>query len=276
MKKIIRVFPRKTNATPTDSDVRIRKLPLLSDEADEIHISVAFSWDIEWAANAALQWEQVAPVSIGGPAYREPGGEFTPGLYLKEGYVITSRGCNNRCWFCSVPEREGFAVREIQVTEGWILCDDNILACSQSHIDEVFDMLSRQKEKPSFAGGLEAALLTESIAARLRKLKPKSLFFAYDTTNDLEPLYEAGRMLLDAGFTKASNTLRCYVLIGFKGDTEEKALKRLKQSWDAGFMPFAMLYRDKNGNFSDNWKKFQRQWANPVITACNCKRFDSY
>ena len=276
MKKVIRVFPRKTNATPTDSDVRIRQLPLLSDEADEIHISVTFSWDIEWAENVAQQWKQVAPVSIGGPAYMERGGEFTPGLYLKEGYVITSRGCNNRCWFCSVPEREGFAVRELKVTDGWILCDDNILACSQSHIEKVFDMLTRQKEKPSFAGGLEAALLTDSIAVRLRNLKPKSLFFAYDTPNDLEPLFEAGRMLLDAGFTKASNTLRCYVLIGYKGDTEEKALKRLKQSWDAGFMPFAMLYRDENGNYAESWKKFQRQWANPMITACNCKRFDSY
>ena len=276
MKKIIRVFPRKTNATPTDCDVRIRQFPLLSDEADEIHISVAFSWDIEWAENAALQWKQVAPVYIGGPAYRESGGEFAPGLYLKEGYVITSRGCINRCWFCNVPEREGFVVRELAITHGWILCDDNILACSQSHIEKVFDMLSRQKEKPRFAGGLEAALLTDSIAVRLRKLKPKSLFFAYDTPNDLEPLFEAGRMLLDAGFTKASNILRCYVLIGYKGDTEEKALKRLKQTRDAGFMPFAMLYRDEKGNYSESWKRFQRQWANPVITACNCKKLDSY
>lgn len=47
--KIIRVFPTKTNATPDDELVRIREVPSLFDEADEVHISVAFTWDIPWA-----------------------------------------------------------------------------------------------------------------------------------------------------------------------------------------------------------------------------------
>lgn len=42
--KIIRVFPTKTNATPDDELVRIREVPSLFDEADEVHISVAFTW----------------------------------------------------------------------------------------------------------------------------------------------------------------------------------------------------------------------------------------
>ena len=41
------------------------------------------------------------------------GGDFVPGRYLAPGYVITSRGCPNRCWFCSVWRREG-ALREFQ------------------------------------------------------------------------------------------------------------------------------------------------------------------
>ena len=44
--KIIRVFPTKTNATPDDELVRIHEVPSLFDEADEVHISVAFTWDI--------------------------------------------------------------------------------------------------------------------------------------------------------------------------------------------------------------------------------------
>lgn len=72
--KIIRVFPTKTNATPDDELVRIHEVPSLFDEADEVHISVAFTWDIPWAEWAAKQWERVAPVKIGGPAYNEPGG----------------------------------------------------------------------------------------------------------------------------------------------------------------------------------------------------------
>lgn len=41
--KIIRVFPTKTNATPDDELVRIHEVPSLFDEADEVHISVAFT-----------------------------------------------------------------------------------------------------------------------------------------------------------------------------------------------------------------------------------------
>jgi hypothetical protein len=243
------------------------------DEADEIHISVAFTWDIQQAEQLYNQWKCVAPVKMGGPAFNEVGSNFVPGMYLKKGYVITSRGCPNRCWFCAVPKREGFKLRELPITDGWILTDDNLLACSKSHIDKVFDMLSRQPHKPQFTGGLEAKLLTPDVAVRLRSLKPESLFFAYDTPDDLEPLQQAGKFLLDAGFTKASNDLRCYVLIGHKGDTFEKAQKRMGETWNAGFMPMAMLYRDKKGDYSKEWKQFQRQWANPTITYCNCTKY---
>lgn len=42
-KRIIRVFPTKTNATPTDELVRIRETPSFFDEADEVHVSVTFT-----------------------------------------------------------------------------------------------------------------------------------------------------------------------------------------------------------------------------------------
>lgn len=164
-------------------------------------------------------------------------------------------------------------LRELPVTDGWIVTDDNLLACSPGHIDEVFAMLARQPHRPQFVGGLEAALMTPEMAVRLRGLKPESMFFAYDTPNDLEPLQAAGKMLLDAGFTKASNVLQCYVLIGYPGDTQEKALARLGEAWRAGFLPFAMLYRDKTGDFDKGWRRFQREWANRKIVPCNCKKY---
>ncbi len=125
-------------------------------------------------------------------------GDFVPGMYMKRGYVITSRGCPNRCWFCAVPKREGFQLRELPVTDGWIVTDDNLLACSTKHIDAVFEMLTHQSHRPQFVGGLEAAILTPKMSVRLRELRPESLWFAYDTPNDLEPLVEAGKMLLES------------------------------------------------------------------------------
>lgn len=67
-------------------------------------------------------------------------------------------------------------LRELPVTDGWILTDDNLLACSPGHIDEVFAMLARQPHKPQFTGGLEAALLTPTMAQRIHELHPQSLF----------------------------------------------------------------------------------------------------
>nr|DAX69377.1 MAG TPA: Elongator protein 3, MiaB family, Radical SAM [Caudoviricetes sp.] len=270
-KKIIRVFPSKTRATPDDKDVRIGVYPGLWDQADEVHISVAFTWDIPWAEQAAKFWEVVAPVKVGGPAYNEIGGNFIPGMYMKKGYVITSRGCPNRCWFCSVPKREGGSLRELPVTDGWIVTDDNLLACSDRHIDEVFSMLERQPHRPQFCGGLEAKLLTPVMAGRIKELKPESLFFAYDTPDDYEPLVEAGKMLFNAGFTRGSHDLNAYVLCGYKKDTFDKALKRMEDTWRAGFVPMAMLYRDFKGEYSREWKQFQREWANPFIRGSKLK-----
>jgi hypothetical protein len=264
--KIIRVFPRRTNATPDDENVRINVEPSLFDEADEIHISVTFTYDIPRAEYLAKQWKPVAPVKVGGPAFNEHGGDFVPGMYMKRGYVITSRGCPNRCWFCSVPKREGYQLRELPITDGWIITDDNLLACSPEHIAAVFEMLKRQPYRPQFVGGLEAKLLTADMATKLRELNPKSMFFAYDTPDDYEPLVQSGIYLRNAGFKKSNQQARCYVLVGYKNDTFEKAEKRLLQTWEAGFFPFAMLFRDFAGKYDAEWKRFQREWANQVIT----------
>ncbi|GHT66919.1 hypothetical protein FACS189452_03670 [Bacteroidia bacterium] len=272
MNKIIRVFPRHTNATPDDDLVRINCLPTLFDEADEVHISVAFTWDIPQAERLAWQWQFVAPVKMGGAAFGERGGNFTAGMYLKNGYVITSRGCPNRCWFCVVPKREGNEVRELPIVDGWIITDDNLLACSEVHIDKVFAMLKRQSQRSQFVGGLEAKLLTPRMAHKLYEIKPKTMYFAYDTPDDYAPLEQAGNYLRQAGFTKASQIARCYVLVGYRGDTFGKAQRRIVETWQAGFLPMAMLYRDHTGNYDADWKRFQREWANPTIRGANVKK----
>lgn len=263
MEKIIRVFPRKTKATPDDDNVRFG-CPSMFDEADEVHVSVAFTWDLPRAEWLAKQWAHVAPVKIGGPATGEKGGDFAPGMYLKKGYVITSRGCPNHCWFCSVPKREG-DTRELPITDGWNVLDDNLLACTDDHIKAVFAMLKKQKHPVEFTGGLEAARMKPWIAEALRELHPKQMFFAYDTPDDRWPLWEAGRMLRDVGFTEASHTMRCYVLIGYPHDWIESAAARLNDVVDAGFTPMAMLWRGDNGKQTKEWKAFQRKWARPAI-----------
>lgn len=67
----------ETNRGHTIDDlVRINCAPTLFDEADEVHVSVAFSWDLERAEKLASAWRPVAPVLIGGPATGDMGGEL--------------------------------------------------------------------------------------------------------------------------------------------------------------------------------------------------------
>jgi len=264
-RKIARVFPRRTNASP-DDDLAYFGPPDLFAEADEVHVSVTFSWDIPRAEWLAKQWEPVAPVKMGGPALGTVGGNFTPGLYLKRGHVITSRGCPNACWFCEVWKRDG-DVRELPIWDGWIVQDDNLLACSARHICAVFEMLARQTHPIDFRGGLEARRLTQWHAELLAGLRLGQMFFAYDTPNDLVPLIEAGDTLAAVGIAKRSTPMRCYLLCGYPGDTIDAAEVRARDAWLAGFMPFAMLWRDKNNNDQPReWLRWQRAYSRPAIT----------
>ncbi|MFV0413078.1 MAG: hypothetical protein ACK5L3_07370 [Oscillospiraceae bacterium] len=90
--RIARVFPRKTKASPDDGLAFFapptRELP----DIDEVHVSVAFTYDMPKATLLAESWMKTGmTVHMGVPAFNAPGGDFTPGLYLKDGYVITSR-----------------------------------------------------------------------------------------------------------------------------------------------------------------------------------------
>jgi len=260
--RVLRVFPRKTNATPTDENVRFKQ-PGFFDEADAVHVSCAFSCDLEHAERLVEAWETVAPTKLGGPATGQRGKEFTPGMYVKEGYTITSRGCPNKCWFCDVWKRDG-SIRELEIKGGYNVLDDNLLACSEKHIRSVFKMLKRQKKRAQFTGGLEAARLKQWHVDLLVDLNPEQMFFAYDKEDDYEPLVEAARLMNDSGLMKQRNA-RCYVLMGHKGDSVEAANRRCEDALKLGYFPMGMLYIDKRGKYNREFKKLQREWARPAI-----------
>jgi len=264
--KIARVFPVKTRLSPSDRDAYF-DVPGIFDEADEVHVSSLFTWSADRAEYLAEQWKHVAPVKFGGPAHGKPSATFVPGMYVRSGAVITSRGCPNKCWFCSVWKREP-ALLELPIVEGTNVLDDNLLACSDRHISSVFDMLMKQRGRVEFTGGLEAKRLLPWHVDLLAKLRPAQMFFAMDTPDDEEPLRTASRLLIDAGFTR--HHMRCYVLIGFPRDTFSEADSRLRLCVTLGFFPMAMLWRDKSGLVDFKWERFQREWARPAIIYSKC------
>lgn len=269
MSRIIRVFPRKTKATPQDDLARFGP-PDLFDEADEVHVSVTFTYDKPIAEQLAEQWRHVAPVSVGGVAYGDKSLEFIPGRYIKPGYTITSRGCPRRCWFCGVWKKWP-QPNVLPIYDGWNVLDDNLLACPRDHVEAVFAMLRRQGRRVEFTGGLEALALEDYQVDLLASLTPRpNCFFAYDPGDAFETLASAGKRLLEAGFTAASHRLRCYVLIGYPKDTFDAAEKRLRNIADVGFTPMAMLWRPETPSQmkwapEPGWRAFQRRWARPAI-----------
>ena len=165
---IARVFPRRTAMSPRDG-LTFFKEPTIENIADcikadvtDVHISVTFTWDVPRAEDLYYAWQILGvPVEVGGPAFDDRMGDFTPGLYLRDGLVFTSRGCTKDCWFCSVPRCARGTVRELPITDGWNILDDNILGTSEQHFRDVCTMLKRQKHPAVFSGGLEPALLQQ-------------------------------------------------------------------------------------------------------------------
>lgn len=266
-RNIIRVFPRRTSMTPDDELAFVGEPPLVRPEADEVHVSVAFTWDKSEGERLAEAWAAFYPiVKLGGPAFNSPAEDFVPGMYLKSGVTITSRGCDSNCWFCYVPKREGM-ICTLPITDGHIIQDNNLLACSTEHIEAVLKMCDRQKRTVRFLGGLDVFRFDKAMAARFCSLSRfPELWFAYDTSRQFEALRKAIHQI-----AYYPRDIRCYVLIGYPGDTVQKARIRLEATAKAGAMPFAMLYHDDTGRpASGEWRRLQRLWARPALMRKRC------
>lgn len=253
------IVPRVTSYTATRA---ISRYPDLFDPHEgKAEISVVFTYDVDRAEDMADAWRDWGwQITLGGPAYDDPGGEFVPGKYTKEGIVITHRGCIRNCPFCYVPKREG-KIRELEVKAGNILNDNNILACSETHQRKVFAMLRGQKSV-SLRGGLDSRLLKDWHIEEIRSLKLEDIWLAYDNEKDMAT-FEAITKFRNAGLTHRKG--RCYVLVGYDNDTLEKADERCRAGYRQGAYPFAQLYDGYNKDDKYLWKRLARNWSRPAV-----------
>ena len=263
--RLIRVFPRRTSLTPTDPLAFVGGPPLagLLPDADEVHVSVTFTWDIQEGYRLQREWDLFYPTKIGGPALGTPLGAFVPGRYLAEGVTFTTRGCNHKCPWCLVPHREGRLHEVRDFPDGYIIQDNNLLQSGRDHMLKVFAMLFQQKRGAVFSGGIQADLVDEWFADQLRGLRSiNSLFLAADTAASLKPLERA---LTHLSFLNRRK-LRVYTLIGFDGETIPQAETRLERVWELGAMPFAQLHQpaDDYLTYNRDWKALSKKWMRPA------------
>ncbi len=256
----------RTKWTPTDSLAFVGGPPLFRPPEMPVYISVTFTWDLPKAHRLAREWGRYyRSVRVGGPACDDPGGDFTPGLFMIDGVTITSRGCPRRCPWCVVPRRSG-AIRELELVDGHIIQDDNVLACSRPHVERVFEMLGRQKKSAQFRGGLDARLLRDWHRSLFDSVRHNELWFACDTRAGLKPLARVAKILDGIPIRKR----RCYVLLAFDPkETVADAEARCEAVYELGFLPFAQLYQPfsrtgETRSYPRDWRALSRKWSRPA------------
>lgn len=246
---------------------------------DVAYLSVVFSWQLQEAYQRAVWLRALGyDVRAGGPAVTlnpgamsgvaELGGELNALRHHHEMATFTSRGCPRKCSFCAVPKLEGDLVELTDWKVFPIICDNNFLACSRKHFDQVMNKL-KWIPKVDFNQGLDVRLLTKYHAERMAELDMLKVRLAWDDSRMEQKFLSAHQILRDAGFKKQE--ISVYVLIGWN-DSPEDALYRLETIRKLGAWPFPMRYQPldtakRNSYVDQNWtdqelKRYARYWSN--------------
>jgi len=182
----------------------------------------------------------------------------------KASIIFASRGCIRKCPFCSVPKIEPKfeAKRSIKhlVYPGHkkiIFWDNNFLA--SPYWKNILKELEELALPVDFNQGLDARLLTEEVALRLRRIKIPIVRLAYDSMEIRKPLKNAIKLLKNLGVD--GRKIVVYCLYNFL-DTPEDFLLRTKDLLDWGVVSYPMRYQSlepgtKDQYISPNWSKEQ-------------------
>lgn len=219
-------------------------------EDRHLFVSVPFTWNLydvrTTVSQASMFWDHA---TIGGPAVKLSRG-FSEPFSWPDGVTVdygdmpgvlqrvnplatrTSVGCPRSCEYCGVSQIEP----DFAELFGWemvpIICDNNFLACSKSHRVAVYNSLDGigSADVPiDFNQGLDARLLTDWDAGRLRELKAKCRL-ACDTWAELPVVSTAVKMLRNA--TVPLKSIFVYALTGWI-DSPSTAWERCREidSW---------------------------------------------
>lgn len=265
-----------------------QKSPLIWHEGSTEYISVVFTWDLpKVQARIRQRTFGVGRYVAGGPAVKMLPQYFDgdpveiqddyPGVLQKHNPLATwtSQGCPNKCGFCAVDkihpefrEIENFPVAPM-------VCDDNLLACSEKHFDEVIDKLKAANFTWfDFNQGLDVRLLTKYHARRFAELKNPIIRLAWDNTTGEDYICGAIVNLIKAGVRRRN--IRCYVLIGYEDSPGYAEYRLVMLRYAYGIMPNPMRYQPpgclkKNEYVAPNWShyeldRFMSYWSNIRFT----------
>ena len=132
-------------------------------------------------------------------------------------------------------------------------------------------MLGRQKKNLLLQVDWRPAFFVHGMWTFCGNIKPSVCILPMIRRTITNRLFTQENFFKKADSPRSAHKTCCYVLIGYPGDTMENAEKRLRDAWAAGFLPYAMLYRDETGIVNQDWKQFQRLWVRPQIIISRLK-----
>lgn len=248
----------------------IKNIVSWTDEENTLYLSVVFTWHLPQALKMARQHSQ-GKVIAGGPAI-----SMMPDYLAKYADIrtstdmpvlqrhnpqatFTSRGCTRGCSFCAVPRTEG----EYRELSDWeikpVVCDNNLLAGSRKHFNNVIDKLKtlKARDRIDFNQGLDARYFGNHHAERFSELKNVRLRFSFDAMEQEESVVHAIETAKAHGFRGRDITV--YALIGFE-DNPDDAIYRMEIIRSLGALPYPQRFQplftmEKNKHVDPRWTK---------------------
>lgn len=187
-------------------------------------------------------------------------------------YTFTSRGCPNKCSYCAVWRIEP----QTWLNPRWrdhilpskpcaMISDNNLSSTPDDHLFSVLDYLTATGKKVVFDNGFDAKHITDSMAARLSRLKytRTGMRLAFDRIDEDEVFHRAVEKLIAAGVPRTE--IMVYALFNFK-DMPREALYRLGEIHKLGVRPYPTMYTPLNQHEARREKHFVgRYWTWPLV-----------
>lgn len=199
--------------------------------ADKIYVSCIFPEN----KSKCCEWEGIAEMGGSGYDIKKTLPQEIDKIKPKINWGFTTRGCIRKCYFCLVPEKEGYIHAVGDIYDIWdgkskeiVIMDNNILALPQ-HFMKIAGQLKKEKLKVDFNQGLDHRLLTPEICTELLSLKHiQEIRFAYDDIRYKPTVLKALKMLKETGLKDWKT--RWYVYCG-ESDTYETVYERMYLLW---------------------------------------------
>lgn len=182
-------------------------------------------------------------------------------------FGMLTRGCPRNCSFCHTTQKDGCRSYKVaNLREFWdgqktiMLLDQNILAC-HDHM-ELLDQLIESKARIEFNGGLDIRLVNERNIEKIKRLKLRTIHFAYDRWQDKDIVEPKLKMFCEkTGFDRHKGQVMVYVLTNYDS-TLEQDIHRIQFCRSLNISPYPMIY-DKE-HCDPVYRKLQR-WCNNFI-----------